>query len=310
VARVRPPARVLRRALAVLALGSVVTAPAPAAAAERGEVRLRAGYSAQAFVDVDLEEARAVTKIWSDMILARNFEDGTAETVILEDADAMLRAFREDRLDVAALISDEYLRLREEVPLEPVFVTAHAGGIHHQIGVLVRRDRGLRRLGDLSGRQLTVSVEQAGTIHSLWLETVLLREGLPGPATFFGSVKTARKPSQAILPVFFGMAEACLTTRESFALVCELNPQVGRDLEFLARSPEVAAGVIVFRPGYDPASKAKVTRALATLHQDSQGRQLLRLFRMDRLVPFEEGHLDSVAALLAEQRALLLARRR
>ncbi len=291
--------------VALVALGVGGSAPA----AEGGEVRLRVGYSAQAFVDVDLEEARAVTRVWSEMILARKFGEGAAETLILEDLDAMGRAFEEGRLDLAVLISDEFLRLREHVPLEPAFVTSHAGGAYHRVLLLVRRERGLGAVEDLRGKRLAVSTGQAGTIHRLWLDTLLLRGGLPPATSFFGALNAARKPSQAILATFFGQADACLVTRESFATVSELNPQVGRELVALASSPEVAAGVIVFRPGYVGASKTKMREVLETLHLDPQGEQLLRLFRMDRLVPYEEGQLDSVAALLAEQHALSLARR-
>jgi phosphonate transport system substrate-binding protein len=298
---VRPLTRVFRLALAAAALATWAQGADP--------VHLRVGYSAQTFVEVDLDEARAVTRLWSEKILARKFTDGAVETVILEDTDAMLQGFREERIDLAALVSDEYLRLRDRVALDPVFVTAHAGGVYSQIVLVVRRDADLGQLQDLRGKRLSISVEQAGTIHSLWLANQLLRADLPDDQAFFGSRKEATRTSQAILTVFFGQADACLTTRESFGLVSELNPQVGRDLKILIGSPDLASGVVVFRRGYDAVARGKLVESLATLHQDSQGRQLLRLFRMDRLVPYEESQLESVAALLAEQRALLLAGR-
>ncbi len=109
-----------------------------------------------------------------------------------------------------------------------------------------------------------------------------------------------RRPSQAILPVFFCQADAGLTTLYAFELTCELNPQLARELTVLDRSDEVLGGVIVFRRSYEGPARARITARLANLYEDPQGKQIFRLFGMDRLVPFEPEHMTSVEALLQE----------
>jgi phosphonate transport system substrate-binding protein len=274
--------------------------------ASSNRVHLAVGYSAQIFIDVDAEEARGITRVWAEQILRRKFTEGTSENFILNDVASLEKGLLEKRVDLAVVISDEYVRLRDRVSIRPIFVTANERGPYHQIVLLVRRDGGIRNLGDLRNKRLTLSRDQSRTIHLTWLETLLMKEGFRRAEAFFSAVKEVRKPSQAILPVFFQQADACLTTRESLDVVTELNPQVGIDLTVIAQSPEVAGGVLVFRSDYDPPSRAKMTEVLGTLESDPEGKQLLRLFRMSRLIPWKPEYVASVEALLKEHERLRL----
>ncbi|MGA7991110.1 MAG: PhnD/SsuA/transferrin family substrate-binding protein [Thermoanaerobaculia bacterium] len=280
----------------------------PASAADRVStkpVHLAVGYTAQIFTEVDTEEARGITRVWAEQILKRNFRDGTSENFILKDVETAEREFLEKRVDLAALISDEYVQLRDRVAIQPIFVTANERGPYHQIVLLVRRDSGFRTLADLRNKRLALSKDQSRTIHLMWLETLLMKEGFRRAEDFFATVKEVRKPSQAILPVFFQQTDACLTTRQSFDVVKELNPQIERDLVVVAQSPDVAGGVLVFRSDYDPQARESVTEVLGTLDEDPQGNQLLRLFRMRRLIPWRPEYVASVEALLKEHERLL-----
>jgi phosphonate transport system substrate-binding protein len=269
-----------------------------------GAQHLIVGYSSNVFIDVDIEEARSVTKVWSDMILKRRFPEGASESLIFMDTESIEEALVERKVDLLVLASNDYLFLKDRVPLQPVFVTANDNGFYHQVVLLVRRDAGIRQLGDLRQRQLTVSKDQSRTIHMIWLETLLMKEGSLDPKEFFSSVKEVRRSSQAILPVFFRQTDACVTTRQAFDLACEMNPQVGKELTVLAQSPEIIGGVIAFRAGYGERLKEIHKEVLSTLDADPQGRQLLKLFRMRRLVPFRPEYMKTMEALFREHRDL------
>lgn len=291
------------KGLALVLIGASALARAPAASADPASpppVRLTVGFSAQAFADVDREEARSVTRAWTETVLSREFGDARAETLLFEDMETLEAALEQGRVDLAVLISEEYLRLRDRVALEPVFVTARAQGPYHQVVLITRSDRALRGWADLRGRQLLISQDRSRTFHEAWLETRLLQEGLPPVGEFFAVVRGTRRPSQAILPVFFRQADACLTTLYAFQLTCELNPQLARELMVLDRSPEVLGGVIAFRLDYAGPDRERILARLARLHEDPQGKQILRLFGMERLLPFEAEYLASIEELFRE----------
>lgn len=131
-----------------------------------------------------------------------------------------------------------------------------------------------------------------------------MRDAVRKPEDFFSSIKEFRRPSQAILPVFFEQADACLTTQQAFDVVSELNPQVSRDLVVLERSPDIASGVLVLRTGLEPRVKASLIEVLEKLPADPEGDQILRLFRMNRLIPWRPEYAAGVAALLREHESL------
>jgi ABC-type phosphate/phosphonate transport system substrate-binding protein len=260
-------------------------------------------------VDVDVE-ARSVARVWSHEILKRSFGERRSRDLVFRDVASLEAAWLNKEVDVAAIVADEYVTLRSRVSMEPVFVTVDDGGVYQSVVLLVRRDGRVRKVLDLKGGRLSASVEHANSVHLKWLEVLLMGEGFRTAADFFSKIGKAKGPSQAILSVFFGQSDACLTTLQAFQLASELNPQVGSELFPVARSPGGASGVIVFRPDLSEADKRKLTDVLERMHLDPQGRQLLRLFRMSALVPFKSEYLDSVDALQKEHDRLvrLLAR--
>lgn len=66
----------------------------------------------------------------------------------------------------------------------------------------------------------------------------------------------------------------------------------------------MSTGVICIRKGYDSRQRQWLKDILETLDRDVEGRQLLTLFRMSRLVPFQPEYLASMEAFLKEYNEL------
>jgi ABC-type phosphate/phosphonate transport system substrate-binding protein len=128
----------------------------------------------------------------------------------------------------------------------------------------------------------------------------MMKQGVHEPERFFSSLKEVVTPSQAVMPVFFKRADACILSRRSFDVMAELNPQLRKDLQIIEASAPVATGVICIRKGYDSRQRQWLKDILETLDRDVEGRQLLTLFRMNRLVQFQPEYLASMEAFLKE----------
>ncbi|MCL4813904.1 MAG: PhnD/SsuA/transferrin family substrate-binding protein [Vicinamibacteraceae bacterium] len=107
------------------------------------------------------------------------------------------------------------------------------------------------------------------------------------------------KPARAVLPVFFGQQDACLTTQYGFELMVELNPQLGTGLTVVASSPPMVHSVVVFDRRFSPANRDKVVTSLLALHESPRGQQVLSLFGLDRLVEGTPADLATALELLA-----------
>ena len=123
----------------------------------------------------------------------------------------------------------------------------------------------------------------------------------PPPEKFFGAVEVVAKPAMAILPVFFGKTPACIVDGPSFDLMRELNPQVGERLQVVAISDNFADGIICLSENgwRSEKDKADIIQSITNVHLDPVGQQMCVLFKIDRMVPFEDAQLDTIRKLRA-----------
>jgi len=292
--------------LGILLAAAVV----PATGTDNEQVRLPSlaiGYSASVISNVDPGDAKAATKVWADMIMRRKGAIVESETMILKDLPALEIALEEKRVDLIFLLPQEYLEIRDRLPLVPLVVSAPQEGLYEEFVLLVRKDSTVATIRDLRKKRLTVETDQKGTLPLMWLETLLMKEGeFEEIEQFFAVVKATRKPSQTILPVFFRQADGCIVTRTAFHTMVELNPQLGKEIREIAISPPFITSIGCLRKDYYDKYKGVLTEHLVNLHEDPQGKQILTLFRKGRLVLFDPPYLASVDALVKDHNNLRL----
>ena len=153
----------------------------------------------------------------------------------------------------------------------------------------------------MRGRRLILWDNQRSCLAAYWLDGLLAKDGQGPAATFFGSQMKETKPAKAILPVFFGQADACLVTRSSFADMTELNPQVGQQLRVLAASPEMIPAFLCFRRGYASRFRPQVETAIRTLHSNAAGKQVLMVFGCDQITRHPGSYLQSAWDLVGSR---------
>jgi ABC-type phosphate/phosphonate transport system substrate-binding protein len=137
----------------------------------------------------------------------------------------------------------------------------------------------------------------------MWIEVLLHEDGL-GPADrFFSSLSSVSTPSAAALPVFFGKVGAGVVDRDSFEVMKEMNPQLGSRLRVLAVSSPLIKGILCVdkRPilYHDD-----LMQGLRELHQSTAGKQILMIFKSNRLKPVNTEDLERTRTLCAKYRLI------
>ncbi|MFH1569205.1 MAG: PhnD/SsuA/transferrin family substrate-binding protein [Gemmatimonadota bacterium] len=290
-----------------LAAAASAALPAPGAAAPAVSDTARVldvGYSAELLSGVDLDDARAATAVWISRVVERTGVKASTDVRIFTDTASMLRSLEAEEVDLLVLSPLQYLEIRTSPLLRAVFISSLGGDVGKSYLLLVRRDGPARQLRDLRGRRLLVHRSGLGQVADRWLDAHLLRLGLPTQAEFFASTQVVERSSQAVLPVLFGQADACLVAVDEYETMCELNPQLHRDLMELDRSPSLPRGPICLRPAVYEELAEVFDESLLSLHSDPEGRQLLALFGVDQLVPFEARYLQSLVDLEADYERL------
>jgi len=307
--------RVVAIVIAAILLGSIclearqslpapplVTAPT-ATGSGTGEL-VRIGYSASVRADVDQRDAKVALKNWLDLTAE---QDGAGYVSTIEVYDSLDRLEQDivgERIDVAVISPSEYIDMRKRCPLEPFSVGQVAGKPTDHIRLVVHADSGIDDVRQLQGKKLLAQLTGTGRVPLLWLDTLLVAAGHPPHRSFFQQVKTAGKAQPMVLPVFFRQADACLVHAHSLDIMVELNPQIGAKLKTVAHSPEFCVGLMAFRSGLKADLKQRLRRSALRLHESIKGQQICILFKVDKVLPWDEKLLDTTIALLEQWQKL------
>jgi phosphonate transport system substrate-binding protein len=269
-----------RRQVVALLLGGAPWLPGVLRAAE-ADPPIRLAISESLVADVNLNDARAAMQLWIKRIMADLKITIEFDAKVFATSEEIERRVRGGQLDAVALNIVEYRRIAEY--LDPNGLLVGGGGAGpDQYLLLVKRSGGIRQLSDLRGRRINLLKAPRMCAATEWLATLLDEAHLAAADGFFGSMTGDTKVARAILPVFFGQADACVASRRGFDTMCEMNPQVGKELVAMASSPQMVVCFYAFRKNFHNASRQKLSNVRGLLATPA-GRQLATLFQFDEL---------------------------
>jgi ABC-type phosphate/phosphonate transport system substrate-binding protein len=276
---------------------------APAECVENpfGQRGLMFGYSSNLFSELTREDAETALALWSRELARVAGYTVTTKLVVFDDLNQFVAAIRNGQVDFIALTSLDYLKIQGQVPMEPALFGERGGKPGEEQLLLVREDSGVRRLEQLRGRKLTMLRGGSGDIAQLWLDSLLAKREQPPGERFFGGTRKSLKAQQVILPVFFRQADACVVGMNAFRTAVELNPQIGKELKVLATSPVYPIAVTCFRTTLSREQKDEFVRMSFSMVDTVSGKQILTLFRVDKVVRSSDTVMDPLVSLLKER---------
>lgn len=239
-------------------------------------------------------DASAGMKAWADVVARQT--DLRVEPELCTSAE-LLRKVRNRQVDAFSINILEFVRVARYVDPTLVIEESDATGGQEYL-LLVHQASGIRSLADLRGRSLVLYQNKRTCLGRIWLDTLLASAHLGAAATFLGRVDSSPKLSHVVLPVFFRQTDACLVTRPGYATMCELNPQLAKQLRILAESPKLVTTLLAFDRDSSPETRRKFRVAITELHNSVVGRQALMLFGTAHLVPADISALHTSLELL------------
>lgn len=254
-------------------------------------------YSKELFFNTKTEDAIALTKIFTEKVKKQNGIEDEAEIVICKNDEELIDATKTN-FDFVLSTTVALVRLLKIGNVKPVLVNQTQGSYGFVYYLVTRKDKNINHLSDLKNRKLNILARSDGQTPSLWLEKILRDNKLPVKNKFFEEITFDYKPINILLPVFFNKLDAAVITKESFDVMCELNPNIKKDLNILATSKTLLFGVLSF----DTKSKNKerekfIYDILTTMENDADGRQFLSLFSLDKIIPYKEEYLTKFMEL-------------
>ena len=300
--RLPSPRRLLALAAALLALGL----PAVLAAQEGTEaLPLRIGFNGGESPGIIRLKANAFAAFLEERSGLR------CQPVIEGSYSQLIRAIAENRVDFAFLSPLGYVTAAQVADAEILLKCERGGRPYYWSVILVRRDSGIRSLGDLKGKRIAFT-HLGSTSGYVVPMSALLAEGID-PERFFAEIAYAGGHSAVIRSILAGEVEAGATfaddpegregawTAEEFLSATEaaklmpiyFSPPIpGDTFTVTTRMRETQADLV-----------AKVQTVLLAMGATNAGRVILGdLYNIDNLIAGQDTDYDVVRAAFAAVR--------
>lgn len=266
---------------------------------EKPKTLIGTAFSSILFDGIHVIDIRASTQAWVDS-LGMKHKVGTAGPVqIYDDPRILSMAVDENRFELGVLSATHFLQLEHSEKLDPLYVPGNGNQILQSLLLLVRKDSGYNSIAALKGKEIFFPVNRYASLAQYWIDSLLMeKKQAPNRESFFSVVHHGQKTSCVVLPVFFRKCDACVVSRRTFDIMCELNPQINNELMPIEISPPYLASLICIRKKSSPELRRKLNLVVSTLHESVDGAQVLMSFHVDKYEPYQEGHLDNTQALM------------
>lgn len=254
-------------------------------------------YSQELFFNTKTEDAIALTKIFTEKIKKQKRIEDEVEIVICKNDEELIEASKTN-FDFVLSTSVSLVKLLKKGNVKPVLVNQTQGSYGYVYYLITRKDKNFNQLSDLQNCKVNILARTDGQTPSLWLDKILRDNRLETKKDFFSEIIIDYKPTNILIPVFFNKVDAAVITKESFNVMCELNPNMQKELNILAVSKTLLFGVLSFdKRNKDKEREQFIYDILVTMHNDTDGKQFLNLFSLDKIIPYKEEYFTKFMEL-------------
>jgi ABC-type phosphate/phosphonate transport system substrate-binding protein len=233
-------------------------------------------------------------QMWADEIAANN--KSKIEIRAINSIDDMITAAKNKQLNFALFNTGAYLKnyRRLQPYLAPeTFAIQRSDELYENYVIVVKNSSAIDSFSALRNKRFALAGEHI--LFNDYLEYIVKTSGGLRAARFFKQISHPPTSTQAILNVFFGVADACLTPLHVFNLTGEMNPAIFEKLKIIHSSGPIfiPAVVVVFNNTSDEGRKI-FKHILLDEAIDIHKRQFLDSFKVNRIVLVEPANFQSM----------------
>jgi ABC-type phosphate/phosphonate transport system substrate-binding protein len=266
--------------------------------------RLYAIASSRMFTTVNRNDAVASIKAWFEVMGQEKGFLVDSKIDIVDRVTEIRRRLEERSVDILMLDFVDYLQLEASGLVVPDLV-GHRGdgsGPLYSYLLVVGPSSTALTLADLRGKKMNYFSRNAASSSLAWMDVALAKLKLGRASAFFSTAISTPKPQACVLPLFFGVVDACVVDEINLAVLKEMNPQLGK-LRVLARSMPLIESLIATPVQTHPHRK-ELLDTIMQLHHSPRGKQLLVVFKAERLLRITPGDIEAARTLWMEYRRI------
>lgn len=258
----------------------------------------------------DLSEISVIeTEILMGVIFKEIFKD-LGETVLIklfDNSDRLFDALRDGTVKACFTNTIRFIEWSDKISFQEVYtvgsgIDAESAHGYASYVLLLNKSRQINTLGDLKGKK--VSVPYGHEVGEMFLDVLLMENGLPDAENLFEEISYSRQANSALIDLFFGKSDAALVTDFLLESALELNPQLEEKIIPFSISPPYVHVVITFNEYFSKELLTQVDPFILRLHEDRRMSKLFKQFRFQKLIKVDAGMLDRTKALITRYKEL------
>jgi phosphonate transport system substrate-binding protein len=192
--------------------------------------------------------------------------------------------FRSAGLDGAFFGSFTYVLAHEKLGVEVLARPESSDGSSSYHGLIfVRKDSGIASAGQMKGKRFAF-VDKATTAGFLLPMDYFRKNGIGDYKTYFSETYFTGTHEGAIDDVLSGKADIGAAKNTVFERLAGQDPRIRDLLAVLATSPEVPENGFAVRKDLDGSVRSQLKEALLAMHDDPEGRNVLKDFGAARFI--------------------------
>ncbi len=264
----------------------------------------RVGFTSELISGVDMDDAKVALNIMLESLTKRELAGYSGENLIFPDIETAIQEFSIGNIHLLTMTSINYLQARDKTEITPSLVSTIGDNVELGFVLLVQKRQENKILSQLQNKKIIIEKGNIGNIALIWIETLLFEHSLQESRAFFQTIKRVNKSSHAVLPVFFGQADACIVLRQTYKTMVALNPQVGKQLMILFESPAFLFTVTCFSPKVDERIKTTVMEYYNKAADDPVGKQFSMIFHFDKITSYKPEYLINIGKLYEKHKTI------
>jgi phosphonate transport system substrate-binding protein len=199
---------------------------------------------------------------------------------------------RRGEIDLAFICSGPYVARKERSAFESLAVPEVHGSHYYQAYLIVNKDSPHQRLEDLRGRTFAFTDPDSNTgklVPTYWLDQMQER-----PETFFSRIVYTYSHDNSILAVARNLVDGATVDGLIWEFYQEKNPSFTSKTRIIKKSEQFGIPPLVASRQLPAEAKERIRQILFSLHQDPEGKRILRELMIDRFIAPREEWYDNL----------------
>lgn len=269
--------------------------------AEKNEENtIRFGVMLYFFSDVNLNDAKVAMNNWVNQLLkeykTKTKKESGISLVYFDDINELLESIKRKQIDIIVLSTFDYILYDFKNYSTPVLMDKPDDRLEKIL--LVNKNSNAKNLNDLKSKIISLDKGIDGIFSKYWLNMICKQNGINDYSNYFSSIISSQSSNRNIMELFFGQADACLTTKFTYLANTEMNPQFKNKFDILYSSELVPYSIFCIRNDANNVDVNALIEITANVVGNTTMKSMLELFKKSSLIKFNEKLLEPVYKLV------------